>query len=107
MSKRKDDATTPAGFGQTNPGQEPTPPPASGSAIDSPGEAAGKPPRQSNAPVCPNCHVPTRAAKSSQVGNSFFTYYRCPTCPYSAKVPRKSLKQRLADQQADERFSAR
>ena len=67
--------------------------------------AAGesKPPRQTTAPLCPNCSTAeapqhTRAASSPKIGSAFFTYYRCPRpgCPYSIKLPRPSIASQVA-----------
>lgn len=87
-------------------------------ATSGPGPAAAEPRlRQGNAPLCPYCSKKDEKGKivepvvcQSQRSDAFFTRYYCPTegCPYTEKVARPQIQQRIRQQEASEQdYSAR
>jgi hypothetical protein len=73
--------------------------------------------RQGNAPICPYCSKKNEKGEiiepvmcKSVRSDAFFTRYYCPTegCPFSEKVARPQIRQRVRQQEASEQdFSAR
>ncbi|MGE0605536.1 MAG: hypothetical protein AB7O62_00315 [Pirellulales bacterium] len=98
--KSKIENAPPVGFGGPPPDTAPTGPASTEET------SVGRQPAAA-APICPNCQVPCKAASSPKIGSAFFTYYRCPDCPYSQKIPRPQIAHRVAAARAADDHGAR